>query len=64
MFRRWHHGHSAGGGFLLALALMQHALLLAVLVFAAGLVAGRAWSTLAGLSHAGLRRLKARGARA
>lgn len=44
MFRRYHHGHSAGLGFLLALALYQHALVFGVLTFAAGLVAGRAWS--------------------
>ena len=64
MFRRYGHGHSAGLGFLLALALMQHALLFGVLVFGAGLVAGRAWATLAAYGQAGLRRLKARGARA
>jgi hypothetical protein len=44
MFRRYHHGHSALLGFLLALALERHALTFALLVFAAGLVAGRAWS--------------------
>lgn len=43
MFRRYNHGHSAFLGFLLALAMMRHMLLFAVLIFAAGLVAGRAW---------------------
>jgi hypothetical protein len=42
--RKYSHGHSAALGFLLALALYQHALLFGVLTFAAGLVAGRAWS--------------------
>ena len=42
--RKYSHGHSAGLGFLLALALYQHALVFGVLVFAAGLIAGRAWS--------------------
>src|SRR4051794_33012463 len=52
MFRRYNHGHSAGLGFLLALALMQHALLFGVLTFAAGLVAGRAWSLWADVARA------------
>jgi hypothetical protein len=43
MFRRYHHGHSAALGFLLALALERHALVFALLVFCAGLVAGRMW---------------------
>lgn len=43
MFRRYNHGHSAFLGFLLALAMQQHMLLFAVLVFAAGVIAGRAW---------------------
>lgn len=43
MFRHYHHGHSAGLGFLLAIALYQHALVYGLLMFAAGLVAGRAW---------------------
>lgn len=45
MFRRYGHGHSVGLGVLLTLALERHALLAVVLVFAAGVVAGRAWST-------------------
>lgn len=44
MFRRYNHSHSALLGFLLALALQRHALVFALLIFAAGLVAGRAWS--------------------
>lgn len=45
MFRRYHHGHSAGLGFLLALSLYGHALVYTLLVFVAGLIAGRAWAT-------------------
>ena len=45
MFRRYHHGHSIIVGFLLALALMGHMLVFALLVFAAGLVCGRLWAT-------------------
>jgi hypothetical protein len=44
MFRRFGHGHSVVIGALLTLALERHALLACVLVFTAGLVAGRAWS--------------------
>jgi hypothetical protein len=44
MFRRYQHHHSAALGFLLALALERHTLTFALLVFLAGLVAGRAWS--------------------
>ena len=42
--RRFGHGHSLAFGALLALALERHALLALVLVFVAGLVAGRAWA--------------------
>lgn len=52
MFRRFHHGHSAALGFLLALSLQRHALLFAALVFVAGLVAGRAWAVWVDIAHA------------
>ena len=52
MFRRFHHGHSAALGFLLALALERHMLTFALLVFLAGLVAGRAWSVWVDISRA------------
>lgn len=42
--RRYSHGHSAVLGFLLALSLYGHALVFALLVFAAGLATGRAWA--------------------
>lgn len=45
MFRKYGHGHSVGVGVLLTLAMERHALLAAVLIFAAGLIAGRAWAT-------------------
>ena len=45
MFRRFHHGHSAGLGFLLALAMERHTLTLVLLAAAAGLITGRAWAT-------------------
>lgn len=45
MFRRFGHGHSVGVGVVLTLALERHALLAVVLVFAAGVIAGRAWAT-------------------
>lgn len=68
MFRRFGHGHSVGVGVLLTLALERHALLACVLVFAAGVVAGRAWLTWARIGFAIRRhfdvrvhRLKARG---
>lgn len=44
MFRRFHHGHSTGLGFLLALAMQRHTLLLVAAAFLVGLVAGRAWA--------------------
>jgi hypothetical protein len=44
LHRRYSHGHSAGLGFLLALALYQHALVFALLTFTAGLLAGRTWA--------------------
>lgn len=43
--RHFGHGHSVGVGVVLTLALERHALLACVLVFAAGVVAGRAWLT-------------------
>lgn len=43
IFGRFHHGHSAALGFLLALSLARHMLVFALLVFLAGLVAGRMW---------------------
>lgn len=45
MFRRFHHGHSAALGFLLALAMERHTLTLVLIAAAVGLVAGRAWAT-------------------
>lgn len=44
MFRRFHHGHSAGLGFLLALSLYGHALVYTLLVLAFGIFLGRAWA--------------------
>lgn len=52
MFRRFGHGHSLGVGVLLTLALERHALLACVLVFAAGVVAGRMWWTWARVGDA------------
>lgn len=52
MFRRYHHGHSIFVGFLLALALQRHMLIFALLIFAAGLIAGRAWSLWVDLARA------------
>lgn len=43
MFRRYHHGHSAGMGFLLALSLHAHMLWLATAALLLGVVIGRAW---------------------
>lgn len=42
--RRFGHGHSLAVGILLTLALERHALLAALLVFAAGVTLGRSWS--------------------
>ena len=68
MFRRFSHGHSLAVGVLLTLALERHALLACVLVFAAGVVAGRAWLVWARIGYAARRyfdrranNLKARG---
>lgn len=44
MFRRYHHGHSAALGFLLALAMERHTLTLVLMAALVGLVAGRAWA--------------------
>lgn len=44
MFRRFHHGHSAALGFLLALSLHAHMLWIVSAAFLVGLVAGRAWA--------------------
>jgi hypothetical protein len=41
--RRLHHGHSAIGGGLIVLLLERHAFVAAVLLFAAGFMAGRTW---------------------
>lgn len=43
---RFGHGHSIAIGAILTLALEKHALLVAVLLFAAGLIVGRSWGTL------------------
>lgn len=51
MFRRYHHGHSAMLGFLLALALERHLLVIVLGALVAGVVLGRAWwfwTTMAG----------------
>lgn len=45
MFRRFHHGHAAAGGFLLALALTAHTLWLVSAALVLGIVIGRAWAT-------------------
>lgn len=45
MFRRFHHGHSAGLGFLLALALAPHTLWLVTVAMIVGVIVGRAWAT-------------------
>jgi hypothetical protein len=52
VFRRFHHGHAAGLGFLLALAMERHTLTLVLLGVVAGLVAGRAWATWATMAGA------------
>ncbi len=57
---RYGHGHSAGLGFLLALALERHALVFALLVFAAGVVAGRCWLAWLRLARLLSRNLEAR----
>lgn len=44
MFRRFHHGHSAGLGFLVALALQPHLLWLLTLALVVGVLVGRAWA--------------------
>lgn len=41
--RRFHHGHSAALGFLLAFALMRHAITVGVVVFVVGIAVGRGW---------------------
>ena len=48
MFRRFHHGHSLGLGALLMLLIQRNGWLIlvgALLIFAAGIVAGRMWLT-------------------
>jgi hypothetical protein len=45
MFRRFHHGHSAVGGFVLALALIGHTLWIVTAAVVLGVVIGRAWAT-------------------
>lgn len=44
MFRRFHHGHSTAMGFLLALSLQRHTLLLVAATLVLGVTLGRAWS--------------------
>jgi hypothetical protein len=57
---RFHHGHSAGLGFLLALALVHgHVLWLLTVAAAGGFVVGRCWELLGRLMRAGVRRLPA-----
>lgn len=43
MFRRFHHGHSAALGFLLALAITPHLLWIVSAALVGGVVIGRAW---------------------
>jgi len=68
MLHKFGHGHSLALGAVLTLAMERHALLALVLVFAAGVVAGRAWLVWARVGHAARRyfdrranNLKARG---
>jgi len=58
MMRRFGHGHSLTLGILLTLALQRHALLAALLVFAAGVVAGRGWDRLRKVGYAVAERLR------
>lgn len=44
MFRRFHHGHSAGLGALAMLALSGHLLWIVTVALVAGVVIGRAWA--------------------
>lgn len=41
---RFHHGHSAALGFILALALERHTLTLLLLALALGIILGRTWA--------------------
>ncbi len=52
MLHRFGHGHSLALGVLLTLALERHALLVVVIVFAAGMAAGRGWDRLRRLAYA------------
>lgn len=60
MFRRYGHGHSIGVGVLLTLAMERHALLAVVLVFVAGVVAGRTWLVWARIAYSARRYFDAR----
>lgn len=44
MFRRFHHGHSAAGGFVLALSLIGHTLWIVTAAVVVGVIIGRAWA--------------------
>lgn len=59
MFRRFHHGHSAAGGFVLALALIGHTLWIVTAAVVVGVVIGRAWAVWARVT---LRTVSIRGA--
>jgi hypothetical protein len=57
---RWHHGHSTGLGFLLALTLVHgHILWLLTAAAAGGFLLGRCWGLLGGLLRSAARRLPA-----
>lgn len=58
--RRFGHGHSLAVGVLLTLALERHALLAVVLVFGAGVIAGRTWLVWARLAYSARRYFDAR----
>ncbi len=60
MMRRFGHGHSLAIGVLLALALERHALLMVLVVFAAGVLVGRGWDRLRRLADAVGDRLRGR----
>lgn len=44
MLRRYHHGHSASLGFLLALSLHSHLLWMTTAALVLGVIVGRAWA--------------------
>lgn len=58
--RRFHHGHAAGLGFLLCLALERHTLVLVLGALLAGVVIGRTWATIATIADRLVRRIPPR----